>query len=154
MGSLDASWTVEIDAPRQEVFDVAADVPASPVWQPALQTVETLETDDRGRATLVDSSSDAKVKTTRQRLRFNYDDEPAGMSWVQEEGDTKSLEGRWIFEELDGGKRTKATFALVADPGRVLGMLLRGPVEGKVKEFLTKGAAEGLKQHVESADAA
>ena len=55
MGLLEASWTVEIDAPRQEVFDVAADVPASTAWQPALQTVETLETDDQGRATLVDS---------------------------------------------------------------------------------------------------
>lgn len=153
MGLLEASWTVEIDAPRRCVFDVAADVPASIVWQPALQTVEVIETDSEGRATLVDSSSDAKVKTTHQRLRFNYDDEPAGMNWVQEKGDTKSLEGEWIFEELDGGERTRATFALVADPGRVLGMLLRGPVEGKVKEFLTKGAAEGLKEHVEGAGA-
>lgn len=150
MGLLDASWTVEIDAPRDEVFAVAADVPASPVWQPALQTVETLERDDRGRATLVDTSSDAKVKTTHQRLRFNYDDEPAGMSWVQEQGDTKSLQGSWAFEELDDGARTQATFALVADPGRMLGLLLRGPVEGKVKEFLTKGAAEGLKEFVEN----
>ncbi len=150
MGLLEASWTVEIDAPMQEVFDVAADVPASTAWQPALQTVETLETDDQGRATLVDSSSDAKVKTTHQRLRFSYEDEPAGMSWVQEKGDTKSLNGRWIFEELDGGARTRATFDLVADPGRIFGMLLRGPAEGKVKEFLTKGAAEGLKEYVEN----
>jgi len=150
MGNLKASWSVEIDAPRQRVFDVAADVPASTVWQPALQTVEVLETDDQGRATLVDSSSDAKVRTTNQRLRFNYDDEPAGMRWVQEKGDTKSLEGSWEFAELDGAERTKATFALDVDPGRVLGLLLRGPVEGRVKEFLTKGAAEGLKEHVEN----
>jgi hypothetical protein len=32
----------------------------------------------------------------------------------------------------------------------VLGLLLRGPIEGKVKEFLSKGAAEGLKEHVEA----
>ena len=49
-----ASWTVEIDAPRQAVFDVAADVPASVVWQPALQTVEVLETDERVRFELAD----------------------------------------------------------------------------------------------------
>jgi hypothetical protein len=72
------------------------------------------------------------------------------MSWVQIEGDVKSLEGSWEFVEL-AAERTEATFALAVDPGRVLGMLLRGPVEGKVKEFLTKGAAEGLKEHVESA---
>jgi hypothetical protein len=31
----------------------------------------------------------------------------------------------------------------------MLGMLLRGPVEGKVKEMLTKSAAEGLKEAAE-----
>jgi carbon monoxide dehydrogenase subunit G len=149
MANLEASWTVEIDAPREEVFAVAADVPASTAWQPALKSVETLQTDAEGRATLVDTTSDAKVKTTHQRLRFSYDDEPAGMSWVQEEGDVSSLEGSWEFTSIDSG-RTRATFSLRADPGRMLGMLLRGPVEGKVKEFLTRGAAEGLKEHVES----
>lgn len=150
MGMLEASHTVEIDAPLQAVFDVAADVPGSIEWQPTMESVETIETDDRGRSTLIDSISDAQVKKTHQRLRFSYDDEPTGMRWVQEKGDLKSLEGQWIFEELDGGTRTRATFALVADPGRMLGMLLRGPVEGRVKEFLSKGAAEGLKEHMES----
>lgn len=148
MGTLAASWTVEIEAPIERVWAVAADVPASPAWQPALETVEAIETDGQGRATLVDTSSHAVVKTTRQQLRFEFD-EPTGMSWVQIKGDVKSLTGWWEFTAL-GGDRTEATFALVVDPGRVLGMLLRGPVEGRVKEFLTKGAAEGLKQHVES----
>ncbi len=148
MGLLEASWTVEIDGARESVFEVAADVPASPAWQPALETVETLETDDAGRSTLVQTTSDAVVKKTNQRLRFSYD-EPSGMTWTQEKGDVKSLDGSWEFTEL-GPERTKATFALRVDPGRMLGMLLRGPVEGKVKEHLTRGAAEGLKQRVES----
>jgi hypothetical protein len=148
MGVIEASHTVEIAADIAAVWDVAADVPASPAWQPSLESVETLETDDAGRATLVETSADAKVKTTRQRLRFFYD-EPGGMRWEQEKGDVKSLEGSWTFTELGGG-RTKATYALAVDPGRVLGMLVRGPAQDKVKEFLTKGAAEGLKQHVES----
>jgi len=148
MGILEASHTVEIDAPRERVWAVAADVPASPEWQPALETVEALETDDEGRATLVDTSSNAVVKKTHQRLRFSYD-EPAAITWTQEKGDVKSLEGSWTFTEL-GANRTEATFALEVDPGRMLGMLLRGPAEGRVKTFLTKGAAEGLKEHVES----
>lgn len=148
MGMIRASHTVEIDAPRQRVFEIAADVPTSPTWQPALETVETLETDDRGRSTLVDSTSDAKVRTTTQRLRFSYD-EPGGINWTQEKGDVKSLDGSWTFTEIDAD-HTKATFALEIDPGRMLGMLLRGPVEGRVKEFLTVGAAEGLKKHAES----
>jgi hypothetical protein len=148
MGELNASWKVEIDAPRERVFAVAADVPKSPDWQPSLQAVTTLETDAEGRSTLVDTEADAKVRTTKQRLRFSYD-EPAGMSWEQEKGDVKSLHGSWTFTEL-GPDRTEAVYELRADPGRVLGMLLRGPVEGKVKEFLTKGAAEGLKRAAEA----
>ena len=148
MGELQASWTVEIEAPRERVFAVAADVPNSPEWQPSLQKVTTLETDDEGRATLVDTEADAKVRTTKQRLRFSYD-EPSGMSWEQEKGDVKSLHGSWTFTEL-GPERTEAVYELRVDPGRMLGMLLRGPAEGKVKEFLTKGAAEGLKQDVEA----
>jgi uncharacterized protein YndB with AHSA1/START domain len=148
VGELHASWTVEIEAPRERVFAVAADVPNSPDWQPSLRTVTTLETDADGRATLVDTEADAKVRTTKQRLRFSYD-EPAGMSWEQEKGDVKSLHGSWTLTEL-APERTEAVYELRADPGRMLGMLLRGPVEGKVKEFLTKGAAEGLKRAVEA----
>ena len=79
VGTLSAAWTVEIEASIERVWAVAADVPASPAWQPALQTVEALETDEQGRATLVDTSSDAVVKTTNQQLRFEFD-EPTGMS--------------------------------------------------------------------------
>jgi ribosome-associated toxin RatA of RatAB toxin-antitoxin module len=148
VGTIAASWTVEIEASLERVWAVAADVPASPAWQPALEEVDTLETDEEGRATLVDTSSDAVVRKTKQQLRFRFDP-PSGMSWTQISGDVKSLEGSWEFIEL-AAERTRATFALAVDPGRVLGMLLRGPVEGRVKEFLTKGAAEGLKQHVET----
>jgi uncharacterized membrane protein len=149
MGVIEASHTVEIDAPLANVWEVAADVPASPAWQPSLESVDTLETDEQGRATLVETTADAKVKTTRQRLRFSYDGEPEGMSWVQEKGDVKSLEGSWSFAAIDDD-RTRATYTLAVDPGRVLGMLVRGPAQDKVKDFLTRGAAEGLKEHVES----
>lgn len=148
MGELEASWSAEIDAPIADVYAIAADVPNSPDWQPSLQRVTVVETDDQGRATVVDTEADAKVRTTKQRLRFSYD-EPAGMSWEQEKGDVKSLHGSWTFTEL-GPDRTRAVYELRVDPGRVLGMMLRGPVEGRVKEHLTKGAAEGLKQAAES----
>lgn len=147
MGKLIASHTVEIEADREAVFDVAADLPNSPVWQPSIESVKVLDSYDDGRAKRVEMESDAVVKKTKQIVRFEYDG-PSGMTWTQEKGDVKSLDGRWIFEEAGEGK-TQATFELEVDPGRMLGMMLRGPVEGKVKEFLTKGAAEGLKEHVE-----
>lgn len=112
-----------------------------------METVEVLETDAEGRATLVRTEADAVVKRTTTTLRFSYEP-PDGLRWRQEKGDVKSLNGRWELTALDG-ERTRATYILEVDPGRMLGMLLRGPVEGRVKEFLTKGAAEGLKAHVE-----
>ena len=88
------------------------------------------------------------MKTVRAILRFSYE-EPTAIRWVQEEGDTKSLVGSWTFEDLGEG-RTRATYALEADPGRMLGMLLRGPAESKVRDFLLGDAAEGLKQKAEA----
>jgi hypothetical protein len=96
----------------------------------------------------VETLSDAVVKKVRSWLRFAYDP-PGGISWEQEKGEARWLTGSWEFEDLGEG-RTRATYGLRADPGRVLGLLLRGPIEGKVKEFLTKGAAEGLKQEAEA----
>ena len=149
MGKLHASHTVEIEAPLDEVYAVAADVPGAAEWNPAMDKVDVLETDEEGRAELVEVEADVKVKKSKSILRFSYN-EPDGLTWVQEKGDVKSVDGRWELSEIGPG-RTRATYALEVDPGRMLGMLLRGPVEGQVKEYLTKGAAEGLKHHVEGA---
>ena len=97
---------------------------------------------------LVETVSDAKVKTVKAVLRFSYD-APTSIRWDQEEGDTKSLKGWWDLEDLGDG-RTRATYGLDVDPGRMLGMLLRGPAEGAVRDFLLGGAAEGLKQRAEA----
>lgn len=148
MGMIHASHTVEIDAPRERVYEVAADVAGAVAWNPATEKVDVLEKDREGRAELVEVEADAMVKKSKSILRFSYD-EPNGLSWTQEKGEVKSLDGRWELTDLDGG-RTEAAYILDFDPGRMLGMLLRGPVEGKVKEFLTKGAAEGLKKHIEA----
>jgi len=149
MGAIVGDRSVEIDAPIERCFDIAADIENAPEWQGSLKDVEVLEKDADGRPALVDTESDAKVKSVKARLSFTYD-EPTGIQWVQEKGDTKALEGSWTLEDLGDG-RTRATYALASDPGRILGMLLRGPVEGQVRNFLLGGAAEGLKERAERA---
>lgn len=149
MGTLEASWSVEIAAPRERCYEIAADIEGAPKWQGSLESVEVLERDREGRPLVVETTSDATVKKVKSRLRFAYQP-PGGITWEQEEGEVKWLTGSWSFEDAgDGG--TRATYELRSDPGRILSMLLRGPVEGKVKEFLTKGAAEGLKKEAEAA---
>ena len=147
MGLITGDRSVDIDAPIEDCFAIAADIEGAPEWQGSLKEVDVLERDGEGRPLVVDTVSDAKVKTVKSRLRFTYD-EPTEIRWVQEKGDTKSVEGWWDLEDLGDG-RTRATYNLKVDPGRMLGMLMKGPVEGQVRAFLLGGAAEGLKRHAE-----
>ena len=148
MGKISGERSVEIDAPVERCYEIASDINHAPEWQGSLKDVEVLSKDAEGRAEVVETESDAKVKRVKTRLRFSYD-KPSRIEWVQEKGDVKSLRGWWDLEDLGDG-RTRATYALEVDPGRMLGILLRGPVEGQVTNFLLGGAAEGLKQEAES----
>jgi uncharacterized membrane protein len=148
MGVIKGDRSVEIDAPIERCYEIAADIENAVDWQGSLRDVEVLERDGERRAVLVETESDAKVKNVTSVLRFSYE-APTAIRWVQEKGDTKSLNGSWAFEDLGGG-RTRATYALEADPGRMLGLLLRGPAEAKVRDFLLGNAAEGLKEKAEA----
>lgn len=148
MSNITGEQSVEIDAPIERCFEIAADIQHAPEWQGSLKDVEVLERDGEKRATLVETESDAKVKTVKATLRFSYAP-PTKIEWDQEKGDVKSLHGWWTLEDLGGG-RTRASYGLDVDPGRMLGMLLRGPIEGQVRDFLLGGAAEGLKARAEA----
>ena len=130
------------------MFAIAADIEARPRVAAVAEDVEVLERDGERRATSAETESDAKVRTIRSRLSFAYDEFTA-ITWEQERGDVKALHGWWRFEDLGGG-RTRALYGLEVDPGRMLGMLLRGPAEDKVRDFLVGGAAEGLKERAEA----
>lgn len=147
MGNLGGTASTEIDAPLEEVWAIVEDTLDAPNWQGGLESMDALETDDEGRPTLVETVSDAGVKKVTNRVRFDYSGAPNRLSWRQEKGDLKSLEGAWILEDLGG--RTKATYELEGDPGRVLGMLIRGPVEDKLRDVLVNGRPAELKARIE-----
>ena len=88
------------------------------------------------------------MRTIRSRLRFRYAPHER-IDWDQERGDVKALRGWWRFEDAGDGL-IRATYGLEVDPGRMLGMLLRGPAEAKVRDFLLGDAAAGLKERAES----
>jgi ribosome-associated toxin RatA of RatAB toxin-antitoxin module len=142
MGQLGGTASREIDAPIDELWAIVEDVASSPEWQSGLEKIEPLERDDQGRITLARSVSDAKVKTVSTVVRFVYDG-PHRLSWTQEKGDLRSLVGSWELEDLGDG-RTMVTYMLNGDPGRVLGMLIRGPVEERLREILVGGRPDEL----------
>lgn len=147
MAHLGGSADCEIDAPIDEVWAVVEDVPSAPDWQGGLDSVRVLESDGSGRATIVESENDIKVRRVKSRVRFDYEP-PTRLSWTQEKGDMKSVEGAWELEDLGGG-RTRATYRLDADPGRMLGMLIRGPVEAATRAIFVNGRPDELKRRVE-----
>ena len=147
--AIEGSASIEIDAPIGEVFEVAADVEQSPRWQPDIKTAEVLERDGDGRQVLVHTETDAKVRTLGADLRFNYD-EPTGMTWRQEDGDLKSVDGSWSLEDLGDG-RTRATYWMKVDLGRMLGAVIRGPLVDAMRKQLVETMPEKLKRDVEGA---
>jgi carbon monoxide dehydrogenase subunit G len=151
MAHLGGSASSEIDAPVQEVWAVVEDVLTAPEWQGGLDKMIALERDSGGRPTLVETENDIKVTRVKARVRFDYDG-PTRLSWTQEHGDMKSVVGSWELEDLGDG-RTRATFNLDADPGRMLGMLIRGPVEAATRAIFVNGRPSELKRRIEDARA-
>src|SRR4051812_22817661 len=137
MGKLGGKASTELDASIDEVWEVVVDIESAPEWQNGFERVEVLERDDQGRVMVANTESDAKVRTVKTRVRFSYA-KPTRIEWRQEKGDLKSLVGAWHLEDLGDG-RTRATYRLEGDPGRVLGMLIRGPVEDRLREILVGG---------------
>jgi uncharacterized membrane protein len=148
MGTIGGSASTEIEAPIDAVYAIAADVEGSPRWQPEIKVAECLERSKAGEQTLVHMETDAKVRTLGSEIRFGYE-QPTLISWAQEEGDLKSVEGSWELEDLGGG-RTRATYRLEVDLGRMLGMVIRGPLVGVLRGQLIDSMPEKLKRFAEA----
>lgn len=147
MAHLGGSASSEIDAPLEEVWTIVEDVLSAPDWQGGLDAMTVLERDEEGRPALVETENDVKVKRVKARVRFRYEG-PARLAWTQEHGDMKSVDGSWELEDLGAG-RTRASFSLEIDPGRMLGMLIRGPAEAAARAVFVNGRPGELKRRVE-----
>ncbi len=147
MGNLGGRASIEVDAPIEECWALAEDVASAPQWQGGLEEMNVKERDADGRVVLAESVSDAKVQKVKSIVRFSYD-EPTRVSWRQQKGQLKSLDGAWELEDLGGG-RTRVSYWLEGDPGRMLGMLIRGPVEGRIREILVDARPGEFKARLE-----
>lgn len=146
MATLDGTASATIAAPIDRCYELAADVDHIAEWQDGVTEVDVLERDAEDRPLVAEIVNDAKVRSVRVRVRFSYDP-PHGLSWTQVKGDLKALDGSWSFTE--SGTTTTATYSLAIDPGRVLGMLVRGPVVDRVRDLMVKARPEQLKRRAE-----
>lgn len=147
MSKLSGTSTAEIDAPIDEVWALVEDVEQAPDWQGGMKDMHVLERDDENRASLCEAESDAKVRTVKSIVRFEYEP-PTALRWTQVKGELKSVDGRWDLEDLGDG-RTRATYWIETDLGRMLSLVIRGPLVDLLRDMLAGARAGELKQAIE-----
>jgi carbon monoxide dehydrogenase subunit G len=150
MARFNGSSTSEIDAPIARVWALVEDVEKAPEWQGGLVKLIGTQRDAEGRAVLCDSENDVKVRTVKSVIRFTYDG-PTRLSWRQERGELKGVDGSWELEEL-APDRTRATYRIEVEIGGMLAMVARGPMVNVLTDMLAGARAGELKRAVEAGD--
>lgn len=136
--------SIDIEGDAERIFEVATDFETYPEWNSDIKKVEVKGTDEDGRPTEVWFEVDAKIKTLRYTLAYDYADAPDSFSWSLIDGDVKELSGSYSFDEFDDV--TEVTYETTIDPGfPVPGILKR-----QAQKTIAKGALEGLKKRVET----
>jgi uncharacterized membrane protein len=148
MGSISGSASSEIEAPIEAVYAVAADGEGATRWQQEIQVAECLDRDANGNQLTVRMETETPIKRLVSVLNYSYES-PTRISWTQTDGDLKSVLGSWDLEELTQD-RTRVTYKLEVDPGRILGLAIRGPVIGVLRSKMVDSMPGKLKAFVEA----
>jgi ribosome-associated toxin RatA of RatAB toxin-antitoxin module len=148
MAKLSDSASTDIDAPIAVVWPIVEDVASWPEWQATLGSLDILEQDGEGRASLCAVAFDAKVTTIKMKLACSYA-APTRMSFARTKGDLSNLSGTWTLEDI-GYERTKATYQLDVNPGGVLNFFLNEERIAKLRETLVDVRPGELKARAEA----
>ena len=147
MANISGRASSEIEAPIDAVWAIVEDVGQWADWQSALGEVTPRGTDGDGRVSECQVAIDAKITKINMRLECAYSP-PGRMTFTRTSGDLSSLEGTWQLEDLGGG-RTRATYSLEVDPGRVIGFLLNAERKEKLRALLVDARPSELKARAE-----
>lgn len=134
---------ISIQAAPQACFDALTEYDTFPEWQEAVRSCQVITRGADGRGEEVAFEIDAKVKSISYRLRYRYE-EPHHIGWDYLEGDVKSIDGEYTFED-NGDGTTLATYDLLIDPG----VWVPGPVAKMLNEQVMRRSMEDLKRRVE-----
>src|SRR4051794_27063469 len=99
-----------IEAEPAVCFDEITDYETFPEWQAAVKEVDVLSRDGSGFGRDVRFVIDAKVRVVSYTLRYSYE-QPRLVTWDYLDGDVKSVDGEFVFEERGDGA-TLATYSL------------------------------------------
>lgn len=108
----EATQQIHIHAPPGRCFAIAADFERYPEWAGDVKSVEVVDRDEAGRASVVRFRAGALGQSTRYTLQYDYGEAPRVLAWMQVQGDlTRKLDGRYVFDD-DGVGGTNMTYHL------------------------------------------
>ena len=139
-----ARGSIEIDAPAEHVYATITDFDTVAEWQSACVAANVEERDADGRPVVVELKLDMKIRQPRYRNRYRHNP-PSSLEFEMIDGDLKSVQGGYTFEDLGGG-RTRVTYENAVDPG----FFVPGPVRKKIAESAVKDLLSQLKARAES----
>jgi len=148
MAKLSDNASTDIDSPIDAVWAIVSDVARWPEWQDTLGSIDVLEQDADGRATLCAIEIDAGMMKIKMKLACAYT-APTQVSFQRVSGDLSGLSGSWQLEDLGDG-RTRATYQLDVNPGGVLNFFLNEERVGKLRETLVDARPAELKARAET----
>ncbi|MET0695920.1 MAG: SRPBCC family protein [Acidimicrobiia bacterium] len=130
--------TLEIDAPAEALYDVAADIASYPEWATGVKEVEVLERTSDGLVARARFVVAGMVKEIEYVLRYTHD-RPNVLSWVADEDskDVRMLEGSYTFTAMDGA--TEVVYALTVEPNFKMPGFLRRQAENQIVTTALRG---------------
>lgn len=142
---LEGERATDLPVGLQAAYAAVAAVEAYPTWQSLIDYVDVLDRDGEGRPWLVSTVLHAGVVKLHLALRYAYEP-PHVVRCSLERGDVRDLQGAW---RLDGdGASSHATYHVRVDPGRRLGLLIRGGVADRLRSKVVDETVADLRRHL------
>ena len=139
-----ASSTITIDAPVDQVLEVIADIDSYPEWTGQIKSAEVVDTGADGRPKQARFVMDAGVLKDEYTLEYDWSD--TGVDWklVGKSSVQKSQVGSYAL--ADAGGKTEVTYKLAVD----ISMPMLGMFKRKAEKMIMDSALKELKKRVES----
>jgi uncharacterized membrane protein len=139
-----ASSTITIDAPADQVLEVIADIDSYPEWTGQIKSAQVLERDADGRPYRAAFVMDAGVLKDEYTLEYDWNDHGVAWELVGKSSVQKSQVGSYAL--ADKGGTTEVTYRLAVD----ISMPMLGMFKRNAEKMIMDSALKELKKRVES----
>ena len=138
-----ASSTITIDAPLEQVLEVIADIDSYPEWTGQIKSAEVLDSGADGRPKQARFVMDAGVLKDEYTLEYDWSEARVDWKLVGKSSVQKSQVGSYAL--ADKGGKTEVTYHLAVD----ISMPMLGMFKRKAEKMIMDSALKELKKRVE-----